>query len=284
MQAQRASQRSDTSAADDRASGQRKDGRAPRTHSPARLRPRARRGSARDRGRSEWSNPAAGGLRRLHAGRGRRGRDRAHGGRRPDWSSRDQKGRPSSIWLRPNSASWVGIWPRTVSANTLPQNTFATGPCQRRKKTRKIERLPRAAAFTGVSQEGQAEMIPQPSKGGIGSRLSSRALTSMTPSQASAAQSGSLTIGNQPSGANANTAAMAAAQTSVMNGPAAETMASHVRLRSAVRSTYTAPPGKPMPPMTRKTTGNTTLSSRCVYLSGFRDRYPALATDASPPR
>src|SRR5262249_39931655 len=174
--AQRAPQRSDTSAADDRASGQRKDGRAPRTHSPARLRPRARRGSARDRGRSERSNSAAGGLRRLHAGRGRRGRDRAHGGRRPDWSSRDQKGRPSSIWLRPNSASWVGIWPRTVSANTLPQNTFATGPCQRRKKTRKIERLP---------------------------------------SQASAAQSGSLTIGNQPSGANANTAAMAAAQTSV---------------------------------------------------------------------
>ena len=34
----------------------------------------------------------------------------------------------------------------------------------------------------------------------------------------------------------------------------------------------TAPPGSPIPPMITNSTGSTTLSSACVYFSGFSVR------------
>src|SRR5574342_432980 len=52
-------------------------------------------------------------------------------------------------------------------------------------------------------------------------------------------------------------------------GPASDMALSQNRLRIRQRSIYTAPPGKPIPPMTRKSNGKIKENNGCVYLSGL---------------
>jgi len=70
----------------------------------------------------------------------------------------------------------------------------------------------------------------------------------------------------------ANGAASSRASSRFAAGPAAETAAPHHLLLSRCRSMYTAPPGKPIPPSARNSSGRPMLSMGWVYFSGLKDR------------
>jgi hypothetical protein len=66
--------------------------------------------------------------------------------------------------------------------------------------------------------------------------------------------------------------ASASARMRLSSGPMADTKLCRHFPRIAPRSMYTAPPGRPMPPVSRKIMGNTMLSPVSAYLAGLSVR------------